>query len=42
MTRATYSEQSEKNSLQLIIASKKGNIETVKSLLKEDVYSCSR
>jgi uncharacterized protein len=35
---SNYSEQSRKEGLQLVIASEKGDIETVKSLLKKDVY----
>jgi len=42
ITGATYSEQSRENGLQLIIASEKGDIETVKSLLKKDVYIHAR
>jgi ankyrin repeat protein len=38
MIRTIYSEQTRKNGLQLIRASEKGDIETVKSLLKQDVY----
>ena len=38
MTEAVYSDQGRKNGLLLISASEKGDIETVKSLLKEDVY----
>ena len=35
---STYSDQLKKEGLQLIIASEKGDIETVRSLLKKDVY----
>jgi ankyrin repeat protein len=35
---AIYSEQARKEGLKLIIAAEKGDIESVKSLLKEDVY----
>jgi ankyrin repeat protein len=38
MKGTIYSEQSRKNGLQLIIASEKGDVDTVKSLLKNDVY----
>jgi len=38
LKRSNYSEQSRKEGLQLIIASDKGDIETVRSLLKKDVY----
>ena len=38
MTGAICSEQSRKIGLQLISASEKGDVETVKSLLKKDVY----
>jgi len=38
LKRSNYSEQSREEGLQLIIASDKGDIETVRSLLKKDVY----
>jgi ankyrin repeat protein len=38
MPEANYSEQARKEGLQLIIASEKGDVETVKALLKKDVY----
>jgi ankyrin repeat protein len=38
MPEANYSEQSREDGLQLIIASEKGNAETVKSLLNKSVY----
>jgi len=38
LKRSNYSEQSRKEGLQLVIASDKGDIETVRSLLKKDVY----
>jgi ankyrin repeat protein len=38
MPKAIYSEQARKNGLQLISASEKGDVETVKELLKKDVY----
>jgi len=38
LIKSIYSDQSRKEGLQLIIASEKGNVETVESLLKKDVY----
>ncbi|MDR0314004.1 MAG: ankyrin repeat domain-containing protein [Treponema sp.] len=38
MAGTVYSEQAKKDGLQLISASEKGDLETVKSLLKKDVY----
>jgi len=38
MTETIYSDEPKKNGLQLISASEKGDVETVKSLLKKDIY----
>jgi len=38
LKKSNYSEQTRKEGMQLIIASDKGDIETVRSLLKKDVY----
>ncbi|MDR1839095.1 MAG: ankyrin repeat domain-containing protein [Treponema sp.] len=38
MTETIYSDEPKKNGFQLISASEKGDVETVKSLLKKDIY----
>ena len=38
MTESIYSDEPKKNGFQLISASEKGDVETVKSLLKKDIY----
>ena len=39
LTGSVYSEQARKEGLQLVIASEKGDIKAVESLLKKDVYT---